>query len=326
MTESKTIEITVEEPSLQLRIDAYLANHTDLQLTRNRVQQLIESDSITVNGKPINKKYKVQYQDQIIINIPATEPSLLTAEKIDLNIIYQDDYLVVINKPAGMVTHPGAGNRSGTLVNALIYHFRELSQVSGSDRPGIVHRLDKDTSGLLVIARDDRTYQYLQQAIQKREIKRGYLALVCGHMKEQQGIIDLPIGRSIKDRKKMSVTSVSARNAVTKYRLVKRYRTYDLFDISLLTGRTHQIRVHFSHLGHPVLGDPQYGGREKWHRGIFAPERPLAKKILGILNRQALHAQKLELVHPVSGEKLIFEAPLPNDYKKVLELLDAEGN
>ncbi|MFQ5452955.1 MAG: RluA family pseudouridine synthase, partial [Candidatus Zixiibacteriota bacterium] len=221
--------------------------------------------------------------------------------------------------------HPAVGNRTGTLVNALLYHFEKLSQTSSVDRPGIVHRLDKGTSGLLLVAKEDNVFLKLQKALQAREIKRTYLTLVCGHMKDKEGTIDLPIGRSIKDRKKLTVTYLASRQAATSFKLLKRYRSYDLLDVNLHTGRTHQIRVHFSHLGHPVFGDPEYGGREKWHRGIFAPERPLAKKLLSLINHQALHAKRLGFVHPVNKKNMTFEAKLSDDFHIILNMLEKEG-
>ncbi len=323
---STRIDIEVEAGVEGQRIDSYLGKHPELNLTRTRAQKLIEEGLVHLNGQPVSRKHPVQPGDQIAISLvppPATE---IRAEDIPLDIIFEDDYLAVINKPPGMVTHPGAGNYSGTLVNALMYHFKNLPAGSGPDRPGIVHRLDKDTSGLILIAKDESVYQKLQKAIQNREVKRSYLALVCGHVKPDEGQIELPVGRSLRDRKKMAVTGVASRHATTSYRLMKRYRSYDLLEVKLLTGRTHQIRVHFSHLGHPVLGDPQYGGREKWHRGMFAPERPLGKRLLETIKRQALHAAKLEFVHPVTGEAIKLEAEVPGDMFAVLSVLDADGS
>ena len=325
MTEKKQFEIIVPDSESDIRLDVYLSGHPELELSRTKVQKLVESGDIIVNGKPANKKQFVVTGDKIKISVTPPEEIALTAENIPLEIVYDDKYLAVVNKPAGMVTHPGAGNQSGTLVNALLYHFHNLSVSSDPDRPGIVHRLDKDTSGLLLIAKDDNVYTKLQTAIQNRDVKRTYLALICGHVTEDIGEIDLPIGRSIKNRKKMTVTNVNSREAVTQYNLLSRYRTYDLLEVNLMTGRTHQIRVHFAHLGHPIFGDPDYGGRDKWHRGIFGPEKPLAKKILGIMKRQALHAQKLAFVHPVTNKKIELETKLPDDYNKLLNILNNEG-
>ena len=224
-----------------------------------------------------------------------------------------------------LCTWKACPTNSGTLVHALAFHFRQLSGAGKSARPGIVHRLDKNTSGLLVVAKTDIVYEALQEAIKSRELKRIYLALVCGHMKQEQGLIDAPIGRSTKDRMRRMVTDKGSREARTEYRLLDRFRSYDLLEVTLHTGRTHQIRVHFANMGHPVFGDPDYGGREVWHRGIFAPERPLAKKLLEMHGWQALQAKRMEFVHPVTDEELKFEASLPPELQQVLDVLDSEG-
>jgi 23S rRNA pseudouridine1911/1915/1917 synthase len=202
-----------------------------------------------------------------------------------------------------------------------LYHFRNLSERGGAERAGIVHRLDKNTTGLLLVAKDDQIHTKLQEALQKREIKRNYTALICGHVKES-GEIDAPIGRSSKDRKKMAVTNRASREAQTSYQLIDRFRTYDLLDVSLQTGRTHQIRVHLAHIGHPVFGDPEYGGRDKWHKGIFANEKKSAKELLEMMPYQALHSTKIEFVHPVKGAKVIVQSELPPNFKSLLEKLD----
>jgi 23S rRNA pseudouridine1911/1915/1917 synthase len=257
--------------------------------------------------------------------IPPLPTADLAPEQIQLSLVHEDEDIIVVDKPAGMVTHPAAGNLGGTLVNALLHHFPRLSTLPGKDRPGIVHRLDKDTSGLIVVAKTNLAYLRLQQMIQRRQLSRTYVALVCGHVKSQGGVIELPIGRSPRDRKKMAVTTQQGREAVTRYRVQDRFRSYDLLQVDLETGRTHQIRVHFSHLGHPVFGDPDYGGRHKWHRGQFAPERPLGRKLLRIMSRQALHAARLQFTHPRSGEHVDLSSELPPDFRQVLDLLDSEG-
>ena len=320
----KKIIVTVKSTDELKRLDSYLSQHPEANLSRNQIQNLIDEQKIFVNAGIASKKYLVRLGDKIEFNIPPPEPSDIVPQDIPLEICFEDEFLAVINKPAGMVVHPAAGNYSGTLVNALMHHFQNLSRRGGDERAGIVHRLDKNTSGLLLVAKDDRVHAKLQEALQKREIKRNYSALVCGHVKKE-GEIDAPIGRSLKERRKMAVTNRSGREAQTMYRLVERYRLYDLLDVSLRTGRTHQIRVHFAHIGHPVFGDPEYGGREKWHKGIFANEKMLAKKLLDIMPRQALHSRKLEFVHPVKGVKVIIESELPDDFKNLLNVLDKEG-
>ncbi len=320
------IEIVVEEIISPLRLDSYLGKNDELDITRTKAEKLIAEGLVLVNGQVVSKKYKVKTGDKIKLTISPPPPTEIVGENIPLEIVYEDEHLAVIDKPAGMVTHPAAGNYSGTLVNALIYHFKNLPISNGADRPGIIHRLDKETSGLILIAKDEKSLTSLQQAIQERKIKRTYWAIIFGHIKKTEGEINLPVGRSLKDRKKMTVTDLNSREAITSYKLLKRFRTYDLLEVNLLTGRTHQIRVHFTHLGHPVLGDPDYGGREKWHKGIFAPERPLGKKLLKLINRQALHARYLEFDHPITNKKVTCETDLPEDFKKILELLETEGS
>ncbi len=319
------ITITVPQDIFPIRIDRFLASSSEIDITRTRIQKLIAEGLITVNGSMVSKKYEVKSNDVITVTVPPTQPRTVVSENIPLSIVYEDDYLLVVDKPAGMVTHPGAGNYRGTLVNALMHHVATLAGGAGEDRPGIVHRLDKNTSGLLVVARTDEVYLKLQKQLQAREMKRTYYALVCGHVKEEAGTIDAPIGRSLHNRKKMVVTNINSREARTNYQLIERYRSYDFIKVSLQTGRTHQIRVHFAHLGHPVFGDPEYGGREKWHRGMFAPERPLAKKLLAIMPRQALHAYRLSFTHPITGEVITIESPLPDDFAAVLSILQSEG-
>lgn len=324
--EPAAVDVEVEAGTTRQRIDIYLGKHPELGLTRSRAQKLIDEGLVLLNGQAVAKKSQVGPGDRIAVTLAPARPSDIEGEDIPLDIVFEDEHLAVINKPPGMVTHPGAGNYSGTLVNALLFHFKSLAEGSGPDRPGIVHRLDKDTSGLLLVAKTEGVYQKLQNAIQKREIRRTYMVLVCGHVSSDEGVIDLPIGRSLRDRKKMTVTGVASRQAATSYRRLRRYRSYDLLEVNLLTGRTHQIRVHFSHHGHPVFGDPQYGGRDKWHRGIFAPERPLARRLLDIIKRQALHARRLEFFHPVTGESMALEVEPPEDFEKILGILDVEGS
>jgi 23S rRNA pseudouridine1911/1915/1917 synthase len=303
------------------RLDRYLGSHPDVPASRSKIQKLAADGYIMVAGRTVSANYKLKGGETIRITIPQHVPTVLKGEDLPLEILYEDDYLAVVNKPAGMVTHPGIGNRSGTLVNALIHHFDELALTGESERPGIVHRLDKDTTGLLVVAKTDEAFEALRTAIKAREIKRTYLALVCGHMRDETGLINLPVGRARTDRMLMRVTDHRSREAITEYRLLERFDSYDLLEVKLHTGRTHQIRVHFSHLGHPVFGDPSYGGRERWHKGQFAPDRPLGKQLLKMLPRQALHAKELSFTHPITHQEVAVTSNPPVDFQSVLDKL-----
>jgi len=320
-----TVHFSVPVDIEKIRLDKYIGQDKSIKLSRNRLQKLIDANLVTVNNKPASHNHMLEGGEEIEINIPPQPKTDIIPENIPLDVVYEDDYLLVINKPAGMVIHPAVGNYSGTLVHALLYHCRKLSELQGMDRPGIVHRLDKNTSGLIIVAKNDDIHAALQDQLRERKIKKTYTALICGHIRKDSGSIDLPIGRSVKNRKKMTVTRLKGRDAVTKYKLIDRYRLYDLLEIGLQTGRTHQIRVHFSHMGHPVFGDPEYGGRVKWHRGVFSADRLTAQKALKLLNRQALHARRLEFIHPETEETISLEAPLPDDFKSLLEFLNNEG-
>ena len=309
----KTKSITVKSAGAGVRIDKYLASLPRLGLSRSKIERLIDDGLVLVDGSQIVSRHLVRAGEKITVTIPVPTPTNLVGENLAIEIVYEDEHLAVVNKPAGMVTHPAAGNQTGTLVNALLHRFGALAESGGMNRPGIVHRLDKNTSGLLVVAKTEAAFSGLQKAIQSRKVTRTYWAIICGHMKEFEGTIDLPIGRSRRDRKKMIVTDSNSREAQTHYRVIERYRSYDRLEITLGSGRTHQIRVHFAHLGHPVLGDPEYGGRDSWHRGLSTPDRLLAKKLLGALPRQALHAVRLEFEHPVTGKKMRFEGELPEE-------------
>jgi len=321
----KTVEILIPADAGGERLDKYIGRLDKVNLTRSRIQKLIKDNLVIVNGRPAGHNHVLQGGETVQIKIPPPPESDIKPEDIPLDIVFEDDFLLVVNKPAGMVTHPAAGNYAGTLVNAVMHHCRKLSQRQGSDRPGIVHRLDKNTSGLIILAKNDDIHLSLQEKIQRREIKRTYKALICGHMKEDEGEINLPVGRSIKDRKKMTVTRLKSREALTYYRVIDRFRLYDLLEVNLQTGRTHQIRVHFSHLGHPVFGDPDYGGRLKWHRGVFSIDKQLAKTALEIMPRQALHAWQLEFIHPITQKPILLQTELPDDFGGLLDFLVKEG-
>lgn len=271
--------------------------------SRSQIKQLLDGGNITVNGKTEKAKYKVKSGDVIRLEEPETKTLELRPENIPLDIVYEDDDVIVINKPQGMVVHPAPGHDEHTLVNALLYHC-PLSTINGTFRPGIVHRIDKDTSGLLMVAKNDKAHRSLAKQLKDKTNIREYVALVHGRIAEDEGTINAPIGRSLKDRKKQAVVK-DGRNAVTHFEVLKRYRDYTFVKCILETGRTHQIRVHMKYIGHPLVGDPLYGPK---------------KTIKG--NGQFLHAGKLGFVHPTTGKLLIFEAPLPKIFQKCLEKLD----
>lgn len=298
------------------RLDLFVSQV--VEISRSAAVKLIESGEVTVNGKPSEKKRTVNASDVIEITLPEPEEYEVEAENIPLNIVYEDDMIIVINKPSGMVVHPAPGNYSGTLVNALLYHCKDsLSGIGGVMRPGIVHRIDKDTSGLLVVAKCDKAHAALSEELSYHGIEREYHALVRGGFKNESGTVDLPIGRHPQDRKKMAVLTqpgAIAREAVTHYEVIRSYGQISYLRLRLETGRTHQIRVHMSHTGHPLLGDEVYGPSsktliEKHHPALF--------------DGQILHAKRLTLTHPGTGERMTFECELPDNFKKILELLDA---
>ncbi|HMY52845.1 MAG TPA: RluA family pseudouridine synthase [Candidatus Obscuribacter sp.] len=307
--------------STRPRLDQYLS----LKLTdfsRARLQKLIEDGAVKVNEKPAKAGQKLRPGDLISLDLPDPVPLDAVAEEIPLAIVFEDENLLVINKPAGMVTHPGAGVNSGTLVNAVLHHARgSLSSIGGVVRPGIVHRLDKDTSGLIMVAKNDRAHQSLAAQLKVKSARRSYLALVEGSPGEESGTIDLPIGRHPKKRVQMTVVTpamaVEARHAVTHYQVLEHFHKYALLACQLETGRTHQIRVHLSHLGLPIVGDLVYNQKTT---GTLP-----ARAKLG-LKGQALHAHKLSFTHPVSGKLLEFEADLPADLKALIDRLRNSAN
>lgn len=287
------------------RIDKFLSVLVE-NSSRNSIQKLIENGKVTVNGAPVNKKYKVSTDDEIIMLPNDLKPLDAEPENIPLDIVYEDEHLLVVNKPRGMVVHPAPGNYSGTLVNALLYHCKDsLSGINGILRPGIVHRIDKDTSGLLIVAKNDKAHIGLAEQIKEHSFTREYNAVICGHLKEQSGTVNAPIGRSPKDRKKMCVTMQNSKNAVTHYTVINEYEGYSHISLKLETGRTHQIRVHMAHLGHPVAGDPVYGNDKK----------------SATLRGQCLHAIKIGFIHPITNEYLEFTSELPDYFKDFLNRL-----
>ena len=286
------------------RIDKVLTTF-EPEITRSQLKNLINDGHVTVNGQAVKPKYKVQAGDKISLVKPEPQSLELTPENIPLDIVYEDDDVIVVNKPQGMVVHPAPGHPDHTLVNALLYHS-PLSTINGTFRPGIVHRIDKDTSGLLMVAKNDLAHQSLAEQLRDKTNKREYLALVYGQIKEDEGTIDAPLGRNPQDRKKQAVVK-GGRHAVTHFKVIKRYDNFTLVKCILETGRTHQIRVHMKYIGHPLVGDPLYGPR----------------KVIG-KNGQFLHAALLGFKHPRTGKEMVFEAPLPENFQKMLDKLDKQ--
>lgn len=301
--EIKLLEVSEGEEG---RLDKYLSDKLE-DMTRSYLKKLISDDkAVLVNGNPAKPNYKLKPGDIIKLAVPEPIELEIKAENIPLNIVYEDNDMLVVNKPQGMVVHPAAGNYTGTLVNALLYHCGDsLSGINGEKRPGIVHRIDKDTSGLLLVAKNDNAHQKLSSQIKEHSLTRVYKALVHGNIKQDSGRIDAPIGRHPSDRKKMTVTDRNSREAVTNFRVLERYGRYTFVECILETGRTHQIRVHMSKNGHPIVGDKTYG----------------VKKEEFNLAGQLLHAYKVGFIHPVSGEYMEFVSELPDYYMNVLDRL-----
>ncbi|MBQ8884704.1 MAG: RluA family pseudouridine synthase [Oscillospiraceae bacterium] len=293
-------ELLVTNEFENTRVDKFISDNCE-ELTRSSVQKLIESNCVFVNKKVVSKNYKLKVNDFVEFDIP--EPTLLEAvpQNIPVDIVYEDDDLLIVNKPKGMVVHPAAGNPDSTLVNALLYHCEgKLSSINGVIRPGIVHRIDKLTSGLLIVCKNDISHNFIAEQIKEHSFTREYFAINCGHFKEYKGTIDAPIGRDKFDRKKMCVTQQNSKNAVTHYEVLEEYSSYTLTKFTLETGRTHQIRVHSAYVGHPVLGDDVYG---KAFKGIEG---------------QCLHAKKVGFIHPTTKEYMEFDSELPEYFNIIL--------
>lgn len=287
------------------RIDKAVAE-VHPELSRARVQQLLLDGHITVCGKTVRPGYKLRAEDAVAVMVPPPKTMEATPQDIPLDIVYEDAYLLVINKPAGMVVHPAAGNYEDTLVNALLYHCGDsLSEIGGVLRPGIVHRIDKDTTGLLMVAKGDMAHQHLSEQLKTRTLSRTYFALVHGNIKEDTGTISAAIGRDVRDRKKMAVLKTGGREAVTHFSVLERFGKFTLVRCKLETGRTHQIRVHMRHIGHPIVGDKTYG----------------VKKEPFTLSGQLLHAGEIGFIHPKTEESMTFSVPMPEIFLKVLEML-----
>lgn len=303
--------LTVTEKHAGKRLDLFIA-HYEPHISRSRIQALIKEGSILVNCRREKPGYRVRIGDSVELDLPDKKSYAVLPEPIPLNVIYEDEYMVVINKPAGLVVHPAPGNYTGTLVNALLYHYGSLPSLgkeAGPERAGIVHRLDKDTSGVMVVARTQEALSALSAQFKNRIVQKRYLALVAGIIKKGSGMIEAGIGRHVKDRKKISVHTQKAREALTIFKVKERLKHATLLEVEIKTGRTHQIRVHMAHIGHPLLGDRVYGGAGVTRIGDIA------------FSRQMLHAESLSLLHPMTSHPMKFIAPLPSDFSEVLERL-----
>ena len=310
----RTIELSVRAEARGRRLDIYLAEaHGELGLSRARIQALIRAGSVRVEGRAVKPHHRLRGGESVRLEIPDPRPLELAPDPIPLAVLYEDDDLVAVDKPAGMVVHPAAGHSRGTLVHALLHHCADLSGIGGRERPGIVHRLDKGTSGVIVAAKNDAAHRGLAAQIKARSVTKIYVALARGRVAAEQGRIDLPVGRHPRHRKKMAVTVPRGREAVTLFQVRERLPGCTLLELRLLTGRTHQIRVHLAHRGHPVVGDPLYGGRG--HALLRAGDRTLR------VERPLLHARALGFVHPRTGRPMFLEAPLPPDLQEVLARL-----
>jgi len=300
----RTLKIQVAEENSKKRVDVFLAELID-DFSRSYIQKGIEEGWVKVNGKTVKPNYKLKCGDVVEAQIPAPKALSLEPENIPLDIIYEDQDIIVINKPRGMVVYPAPGNYSGTLVNALLYHAKDLSGINGVLRPGIVHRLDKDTSGAIVVAKNDQAHRTLADQFKGKKVKKTYLAIVWGNLPEDRATIEAPIGRHPVKRVEMAVDAKHGKEAITHFKVLERFGDFTFVEVNIETGRTHQIRVHMSYIGHPVVGDPLYS----------------RKKNPFNIKGQALHAFRLGLYHPRSGEFMTFEAPVPEDFNEILNIL-----
>jgi 23S rRNA pseudouridine1911/1915/1917 synthase len=312
----REIHLIVAKDQSPVRLDRYLVDQND-SYTRSQIQRWIMEGNVSVKGRPMKAAYVVQPGDEIQVRIPPPRELKARPEAIPLEILYEDKHLAVVNKPAHLVVHAAGHRTEGTLVNALLYHLKDLSQVGDALRPGIVHRLDKGTSGVMIVAKSSEAHFELSRQFHDREISKTYLALAYGTFKQDQGTIETRLGRSRGNRKKISSRTRKGREAKTSFKVLKRYPSMALLEVRPYTGRTHQIRVHLAESGHPVMGYPLYGGKQ-WMEKLSGEVREKVK----VLDHQALHAWKIELKHPITNKKLSFEAELPDDLKNVLKVLD----
>ncbi|GBD91725.1 ribosomal large subunit pseudouridine synthase D [bacterium BMS3Abin04] len=317
----KKLKFKIPDGKKKERIDTFLSNSIE-NITRSRIQKLIKEDLVKVNDIPVKANYRVVPDDDIEVIIPVTpRPDNIEPENIPLDINYEDDYLIIVNKPAGMVVHPAVGNYTGTLVHALLYYTQNLSMLNEEGRAGLVHRIDKDTSGLLVIAKDEWVHAKLAADFAKHNIQREYWAVCWGRFEKRKGEIIGNIARSKSDRKKFTVSESEGKHAHTFYEVIEEFEFMSLVKLKLKTGRTHQIRVHLSSINHPIFGDETYGGR-RIHTGMnLTKMRYIVNKLLEIMPRQALHAKTLGFNHPKTNEELFFDSDLPEDFKNLLQVL-----
>lgn len=296
----------VEESEENTRLDLFISTKFQ-DKSRSYIQGIIENGGAKVNSKHKKSNYKLRINDEVCVSIPENKELDVAAEKIKLDILYEDSDVIVVDKPQGMVVHPAPGNYTGTLVNALLYHCKDLSGINGVNRPGIVHRIDKDTSGVLVVAKNDRSHRFLAEQLKEHTMTRVYLALVEGIVKADEGTVDAPLGRHPVERVKISIVK-NGRNAVTHYRVIERFKNNTLIECKLETGRTHQIRVHMAHTGHPLVGDAVYGYKKQRFN----------------LKGQMLHAKKLGFIHPNSGKYMEFESNIPAYFSRIIDILKNE--
>ena len=314
---ARELDIIVAVHKKRERIDKFLSHQIE-HTSRSKIQKAIEQGLVLVDGKVVKPSYEVSPGEKIRVRIPDSPRPRVGPEPIPLDIIFEDDSLLVVNKPAGMVVHPAHGNYTGTLVHALLHHCAHLAAGSDETRPGIVHRLDKDTSGLLVVAKNEVAHRLLSAQLSARTVEREYRAVIWGILSRQKGTIEAELGRHRSDRKKFAVVS-SGKPAVTEYGVLERFGFLSLVRLHLKTGRTHQVRVHLQHIGHPVFGDPTYGGRRISWGGGDTKQKRIVENLLAVMPRQALHAKTLGFVHPVGGRFMKFDSDLPRDMQALLE-------
>ncbi len=319
MHEEQHFEVIVPARKERERLDKFLTQKFQ-NLSRARLQKLIDEGLVLVNGEPAKASHLVSPNEKIHLTIPRPQKVDILPEDIPLDILYEDDHLLVVNKPAGMVVHPAFANYTGTLVNALLHHCGNLSSVGGRQRPGIVHRLDKNTSGVMVVAKDDLTHRELSRQFSEKTTEREYWAIAWGRFRKRSGRVETYLARSPKDRTRMTVQP-TGKLAITNYVVLETFPLLSLVRLNLETGRTHQIRVHLSYIGHPVFGDREYGGRNRQLGSLSTREREQAAALLQLIERQALHARLLGFRHPITGETMRFETDLPEDMQLLLRRL-----